>query len=411
MVKRAVVTGVGLITPVGSNKTEFWSNLLQGKSGASAIERFDSSAFTTRIAAQVRDFKADDYVPRTEARRMDRFVQFACGAARLAWEDSRLTWDPQLAARTGVWVGSGIGGMETLEKQHIALRERGLAGVSPFFIPMLIPNMASGQVAIQLKLQGPSGCTVTACATGTNSIGEAFNLIRLGKADVMVAGGAEASITPLGMAGFCSMKAMSTNNDYPEAACRPFDLNRDGFVMGEGAGVVVIEELEHALERGAHIYGEIVGYGSSTDAIHMVQPDPEGKGAAAALREAIRDAAVRPDEIDYINAHGTGTRLNDAVETMAIKEVFGDHAYQLAVSSIKSCTGHMLGAAGAVEAIASLLALEEGQIPPTANLDHPDPECDLDYVPRAARHVPLTTVLSQSLGFGGHNAVLVMRKV
>lgn len=408
---RVVITGLGLITPIGNNPNEFWFNLTQGNSGVSIIDRFDSSAFTTRIAAQIRDFVPQDYLPRTEARRMDRFAQFACGAARLALEDAKLQITPQLALRSGVWIGSGIGGIETMEKQHDALQSRGLSGVSPFFIPMLIPNMAAGQVAIQLGLKGPSACTVTACASGTNSIGEAFNLIRLGKAEVMLAGGSEACITPLGIAGFCAMKAMSTRNDDPQGACRPFDQQRDGFVMGEGAGIIVLEEFEHARQRGAVIYGEILGYGSSTDAVHMVQPDSTGRGAVAAMQEAIRDAGIKPQEIDYINAHGTGTRLNDLVETIAIKDVFGDYSYRLPVSSIKPCTGHMLGAAGAVEAIACLLAMQQGEIPPTANLQDPDPECDLDYVPQSARTAQLNTVLSQSLGFGGHNAVLIMRRL
>lgn len=408
---RVVITGLGLITPIGNNPNEFWFNLTQGNSGVSIIDRFDSSAFTTRIAAQIRDFVPQDYLPRTEARRMDRFAQFACGAARLALEDAKLQITPQLALRSGVWIGSGIGGIETIEKQHDALQSRGLSGVSPFFIPMLIPNMAAGQVAIQLGLKGPSACTVTACASGTNSIGEAFNLIRLGKAEVMLAGGSEACITPLGIAGFCAMKAMSTRNDDPQGACRPFDQQRDGFVMGEGAGIIVLEEFEHARQRGAVIYGEILGYGSSTDAVHMVQPDSTGRGAVAAMQEAIRDAGIKPQEIDYINAHGTGTRLNDLVETIAIKDVFGDYSYRLPVSSIKPCTGHMLGAAGAVEAIACLLAMQQGEIPPTANLQDPDPECDLDYVPQSARTAQLNTVLSQSLGFGGHNAVLIMRRL
>lgn len=411
MNNRVVVTGVGVITPIGNHKDEFWDSLVQGKSGVGLIDRFDAGFLTTRIAAQVHDFRPEDFIARSEARRMDRFAQFACSAARLAWEDAGLRLSPPRAARTGVWMGTGVGGIETMEKQNHVLTKRGLAGVSPFFVPMMIPNMAAGQVAIQLGIKGPSGCTVTACASGTNSIGEAFNLIRLGKADLMVAGGSEACITSLGMAGFCAMKAMSTCNDRPGKACRPFDQNRDGFVMGEGAGVLVLEEMQHAQERGAHIYGEIIGYGSSTDAVHMVQPDPEGKGAAAALQEGLDDAGIQPWQVDYINAHGTGTRLNDIVETMAIKKVFGPHSTQMLISSIKPCTGHMLGAAGAVEAIASLLALQKDQVPPTANLEYPDPQCDLDYVPGSVRRKKLTHVISQSLGFGGHNAVLVMKEV
>lgn len=411
MTRRVVITGMGMITPVGHNKTEFWNNLLQGKSGIGPIDRFDASRFPTRIAAQVEGFNAQDYIPRAEARRMDRFTQLACSGARLALEDAQLVIKPEDSYRAGVWIGSGIGGIETFEKQHVALINRGAGGVSPFFIPMLIPNMASGQVAIMSGARGPSGCTVTACASGANSIGEAFNLIRWGKAEVMLTGGSESCITPTGIAGFCSMKAMSTRNDEPTKACRPFDADRDGFVMGEGSGVLILEELQHAQERGAHIYAEIIGYGGSTDAVHMVQPDPEGKGAAIAIRAALDDAAIQPQEVDYINAHGTGTGLNDLAETLAIKEVFGSHSRNLKISSTKPYTGHMLGAAGAVEAIASVLALINNTVPATLNLETADPQCDLDYTPLKSCQAELNTVISESLGFGGHNAVLVIRKV
>ncbi|MGI6452149.1 MAG: beta-ketoacyl-ACP synthase II [Syntrophomonadaceae bacterium] len=409
--RRVVVTGLGMITPIGNNKQDFWNNLVEGKTGISEIKAFDASGYPTRIAAQVKDFNVQDYIPKRDARRMDLFVQYACAAARLAVEDAGLSINPGNAARIGVWIGAGIGGIETLEKQHSALMEKGVNGISPFFIPMLIPNMAAGQVSIMLGAMGPNGCTVTACATGTSSIGDAFQIIQSGKADVMVAGGTEASITPLAVGGFCAMKALSTRNDEPTKASRPFDLNRDGFVMGEGAGIVVLEELEHALNRGADIVAEVIGYGSSADACHIVQPDPEGRGAVLAFNNALADAGISPEEVDYINAHGTGTKLNDIMETSAVKRVFGGHSTKMVLSSIKGATGHMLGAAGAVEFIASVLALHKSTIPPTLNLTDPDPECDLDYVPLKPRKMNIKTVLSDSLGFGGHNAALIIRKL
>ncbi len=407
---RVVITGVGMISPVGNNKNDFWNNLIEGHTGIRKIERFDASIFPVQIAAQVNDFNAVDYIARKDARRMDLFVQYACAAARIAVEDAQLSIESEQENRIGVWVGSGIGGIETFEKQHSAMLKRGASGISPFFIPMMIPNMASGQIAIMLGVKGPNGCTVTACASGSNSAGEAFHLIQNGKADVMITGGAEASITPLAVGGFCSMKALSTFNDEPTRACRPFDLNRDGFVMGEGSGILIFEELEHALNRGANIYGEVIGYGSSADACHMVQPDETGAGAALAFRMALADAGISPEEVDYINAHGTGTKLNDMVETAAIKQVFSSHSYEIPISSIKAATGHMLGAAGAVELIASALSLVHNKIPPTLNLEIPDPQCDLDYVPGQFREKELNIVLSASLGFGGHNAALVIRK-
>ncbi|MCR4400319.1 MAG: beta-ketoacyl-ACP synthase II [Syntrophomonadaceae bacterium] len=407
--RRVVVTGLGVISPVGNDVATFWDSLVRGVSGIGPIDRFDASAYPTRIAAQVKDFNASDYVSRREARRMDRFVQYACAAARMALEDSRLVIDAGNAERVGVWVGSGIGGLETYEAQHQVLLTRGVGSVSPIFIPMLIANMASGQISILHGAKGPNGCTVTACATGTNSIGEAFRFIQRGEADVMLTGGAEASITPLGMAGFCAMRAMSTRNDEPTRASRPFDAQRDGFVMGEGAGVLVLEELEHARARGADIYAEVIGYGTTADAFHVVQPDPGGDGAARAFAAALSDAGLAED-VDYINAHGTSTDLNDPMETRAIKRVFGEHARRLAISSTKGVTGHMLGAAGAVECMAAVLACRHDLVPPTVNYETPDPECDLDYVPNVARQMAVRVALSDSLGFGGHNAVLAVAK-
>ncbi len=407
---RVVITGLGMISPVGNNKNDFWNNLIQGHTGIRKIERFDTAMFPVQIAAQVRDFNVVDYIARKDARRMDLFVQYACAAARIAVADAQLNIENEPRDKIGVWVGSGIGGIDTFEKQYSAMLKRGISGISPFFIPMMIPNMAAGQVAIMLGVKGPNGCTVTACASGTNSIGEAFHLIQRGKADVMIAGGAEGSITPLAVGGFCSMKALSTFNEEPIKACRPFDLNRNGFVMGEGSGILVLEELEHALKRGANIYAELIGYGTSADACHMVQPDETGSGAALAFKMALRDAGINPEEIDYINAHGTGTELNDMVETAVIKQVFSEHSYKIPVTSIKAATGHMLGAAGAVELIASVLSLVNNEIPPTLNLENPDPRCDLDYVPGKAREIELQTILSDSLGFGGHNAALIIRR-
>ncbi|MEA1961139.1 MAG: beta-ketoacyl-ACP synthase II [Bacillota bacterium] len=405
---RVVITGMGVITPIGQSVDTFWNNLINGTSGIGPVERFDATDFSTSIAAQVKDFSVQDYLPRKDARRMDLFVQYACAAAKMAVEDASLDMKRELTNRVGVWIGSGIGGIDTLEKQHNAYLSKGVTGISPFFIPMLIPNMAAGQVSIMLGAQGPNGCTVTACASGSNSIGEAFQLIQNGKADVMITGGSEASITPLGMGGFCAMKAMSSSNDSPQEACRPFDLHRNGFVMGEGSGILVLEALEHALDRGANIYAEVLGYGSSADATHMVQPDIEGNGAALAFKMALQTAGLEPADIDYINAHGTGTKLNDLMETTAIKKTFAEHSYQLSVSSIKAHTGHTLGAAGAIELITTTLALRHQQIPPTLNLTTADPECDLDYVPLTTKKKAIQYALSDSLGFGGHNAALII---
>ncbi|MGI6548651.1 MAG: beta-ketoacyl-ACP synthase II [Syntrophomonadales bacterium] len=408
--RRVVVTGLGVISPVGNDIATFWDSLVEGKSGIRPIEQFDVSNYPTRIAAQVMDFSPGDYINRKDSRRMDRFVQFACAAARMALEDSKLAIKSENAFRIGVWVGSGIGGLETMEKQHEVLLNKGAGGVSPFLIPMMIANMASGQISIMSGAKGPNGCTVTACATGTNSVGEAFRFIQRGDADAMITGGAEASITPLGISGFCSMKAMSTRNDNPTAASRPFDLNRDGFVMGEGSAILVLEELEHALQRGARVYAEIAGYGATADAFHVVQPDSEGEGAARAFAMALEDAGVLSQEVDYINAHGTSTEINDAMETRAIKRVWGDYASRVAISSTKGVTGHMLGAAGAIELMAAVLACQYDIIPPTINYETPDPLCDLDYVPNQARRKNVNIAVSDSLGFGGHNAALVVRK-
>ncbi len=409
--RRVVITGLGMISPIGHNKQEFWTQLMEGRSGIAAIDRFDTADFPAKIAAQVKNFQAQDYIPRKEARRMDFFVQYGCAAARIAVEDAGLQIKPEDADRIGVWIGSGIGGIETFEKQHQVMLQKGVGSLSPFFIPMMISNMAAGQVAIMLGVKGPNGCTVTACASGSNSVGEAFQLIKNNKADVMITGGTEASVTPVAIGGFCALKALSTANEEPLKACRPFDLKRNGFVMGEGAGILILEEMEHALQRGAHIYAELVGYGATADAVHVVQPDLEGRGAALAFRMALNEAGIKPEEVDYINAHGTGTDLNDQVETKAIKDVFGEHSYKMLVSSTKPYTGHMLGAAGAIELIVSTLAMEHSTVPPTLNLENPDPLCDLDYVPGLARRQELNIVMSDSLGFGGHNAALIIRKL
>lgn len=408
--RRVVVTGLGVISPVGNDPVTFWKNLLEGKSGIALIDRFDTEGLPTRIAGQVRGFEPTDYISKKDARHMDRFIQFACAASQLAVEDAGLQINDSNSKRIGVWIGSGLGGVETYEAQFDNVTKRGIGAVSPFFIPMLIPNMAAGQVSILLGARGPNGCTVTACATATNSIGDAFRVIQRGDADVMITGGAEATITPVVISGFCSMKALSTRNDDPQGASRPFDADRDGFVMGEGSGIVILEELQHARQRGAKIYAELIGYGTAGDAYHMVQPEPGGEGAVRAMEMALQDAGIKPEEVDYINAHGTSTKINDAMETVAIKRVFGEHAGKVAISSTKSVHGHMLGAAGAVELMAAVLACKNDRVPPTINYMTPDPDCDLDYVPNAARAMRVRVAVSESLGFGGHNAVLVVRK-
>ncbi len=407
--QRVVVTGMGVVTSLGTDLPTFWNNLLEGKSGISTIEAFDTTEYTTKIAAEIKNWDPSAYIDKKELRKMDRFVQFGVVASKLALEDSKLVIgenaDPE---RVGVVVGSGIGGLGTWEEQHTVLMEKGPRRVSPFFIPMMIANMASGQVSISTGAKGPNSAAVSACATGTHSIGDSFKMIQRGDADVMICGGAEATIRPIGMAGFCAMRAMSTRNDEPEKASRPFDTDRDGFVMGEGAGVLILESLEHALQRGADIYAEVIGYGMSGDAHHMTDPDPEG--AARCMKKSLNDAGIKPEEIQYINAHGTSTGVGDKSETTAIKKAFGDHAYKLAVSSTKSMTGHLLGAAGGVEAVIIGLTLQKGIIPPTINLDNQDPECDLDYVPNTPRQADVRVAMSNSFGFGGHNATVIMRK-
>ncbi|ADU31172.1 beta-ketoacyl-ACP synthase II [Evansella cellulosilytica] len=406
--KRVVITGIGAVTPLGLDANTTWDRLVKGESGIGKLTKFEDAQFPTEVVAEVKDFDPAVFMDAKDARKMDRFTQFAVASAQMAVKDAKLTINDENAHRIGVWIGSGIGGMETYEKQFRLYEKRGHRRVSPFFVPMLIPDMASGQVSISLGAKGINSCTVTACASGANSIGDAFKVVQRGDADIMITGGAEAPITEMSLAGFSSAKAMSTNPD-PKSASRPFDKNRDGFVMGEGAGILILESLDSALERGAHIYAEVVGYGSTGDAYHVTAPAPEGEGAARAMKQALDDAGLQPDAITYINAHGTSTEYNDKYETAAAKTVFGDHAYKLAISSTKSMTGHLLGAAGAVESIFSAKAIEDGIIPPTINYETPDPECDLDYVPNEARHQKVDAVMSTSLGFGGHNVALVFK--
>ncbi|PWI57353.1 beta-ketoacyl-ACP synthase II [Sulfoacidibacillus thermotolerans] len=408
--RRVVVTGMGAITPVGIGVDKFWGALLAGVSGVRLIDRFDVSEYPTKIAALVTDFEPEDYIERRDVRRMDRFVQFAVSAASMAMAQAGLEVTEELAPRIGVYIGSGIGGLQTLEDQHRVLLERGPKRVSPFFIPMMIGDMASGQVSIRFGAKGPNSAPVSACATGSNAIGDAYKIIERGAADVMICGGTESTITPLSLAGFCAAKAISERNDDPARASRPFDAGRDGFVMGEGAGILILEELEFARARGAKIFAEVVGYGMSGDAYHLVQPAPEGAGASRAMKAALEDAKLLPDQIDYINAHGTSTQIGDEVESIAIHHVFGEHARVLPVSSTKSMTGHLLGAAGAIEAIACIMALRDQIIPPTINYETKDPGCDLDYVPNIARRGNLQYVMSNSFGFGGHNATLIIKK-
>ena len=410
MFKRVVISGIGVITPVGNDLNEFWSNLTKGRSGVGPITRFETTGYSVSFAAEVKNFNPTDYIDRKEARRMDRYTHFALAANKLAIENAKLDLAAINRDRAGVIIGSGIGGIETLEEQHKVLMNRGPGRISPVFIPMMISNMASGQIAINYGLRGRNLTTTSACASSAHAIGDAFRVIQLGQADIMISGGTEAPITPLSLAGFCSMKALSTRNDEPTAASRPFDTGRDGFVMGEGAVILILEELEHALARGAEILAEITGYGASCDAYHITAPDPEGRGAMLSMRGALADAQLAGEKIDYINAHGTSTPLGDKLETLAIKEVFGEHAGKLVVSSTKSMTGHLLGAAGGVETAACVLAIKNGIIPPTINLTDPDPECDLDYVPNIARQVDISAAMTNSFGFGGHNATLVIEK-
>jgi 3-oxoacyl-[acyl-carrier-protein] synthase II len=405
-----VITGIGVISPVGTGLEAFWSSLVGGVSGIKRVERFDPANFTTRIAGEVVDFEPAQYIDKKEARRMDRFTQFAVAASGMAIADAALDLEGENRDRIGVILGSGIGGITTMEEQARVLFEKGPGRVSPFFVPMMIANIGAGQVAISYRLRGPNITSVTACASSANAIGGAFKMIQHGHADVMISGGTEAPITPLAVAGFCSMKAMSTRNEEPEKASRPFDAQRDGFVIGEGAAILVLESLEHALQRGARIYAEVAGYGSTCDAYHMTAPDPDGAGAANAMREALADADLAPGAVDYINAHATSTPLGDRSEVLAIKKVFGDHTGKLAVSSTKSMTGHLLGAAGGLEAAVCLLAIDRGEIPPTINYEVPDPDCELDCVPNVARKTAVSAALSNSFGFGGHNATLVFKK-
>lgn len=414
--RRVVVTGLGAVSPIGCTLDDFWKSLLEGKSGVKRLAQFDPTYFTCKIAAEVKGFEPTAYLTAKEMRRMDRFTQFAVVGAKMALADSKLDLSKEDVNRIGVIIGSGIGGLNTVEAEHrqyIALGpEKGPDRISPFLIPMLIVNMASGLVSIALGLKGPNSAVATACATGNHSIGDAMRIIQRGEADMMFCGGSEAAITPMGFGGFCALKALSTaHNDEPERASRPFDKNRDGFVMGEGAGVIIIEEMERAKKRNAPIYCELAGYGASGDAYHMTAPDPEGDGGVRCMQAAIRDAGLQPQDIDYINAHGTSTFYNDKIETLAIKKVFGDHARKVAISSTKSVMGHLLGAAGGVELIACALALKHGIIPPTINYETPDPDCDLDYVPNKPRAGKIRAALSNALGFGGHNASLIVKQV
>ena len=409
MTVRVVVTGIGLVTPLGLDRHSTWDGLVAGRSGIGHISLFDAEDFVTRIAAEVDDFDAAASLGRKESRRLDRFAQFACVATVEALEDAGIDMAAEDADRVGVLIGSGVGGIITITEQHEIMLNRGPKRVSPFLVPMMLGDMASGQVSMMIGAKGPNFSTVSACATGTDSIGEALEMIRRGRADVIVAGGTEAAVCPIGIAGFNSCMALSTRNDDPQAASRPFDTGRDGFVLGEGAGLLVLESLDHAEKRGAKVMAELVGYGASSDAHHVTQPHPEGEGAARAMKWALADAGMAPEEVDYINAHGTSTQMNDKFETIAMKKLFGDHAYDLTVSSTKSMTGHLLGAAGGIEAGFSVLSIMEGVIPPTINIDEPDPDCDLNYTPNTAALQAVDVAMSNSLGFGGHNASLVFK--
>jgi 3-oxoacyl-[acyl-carrier-protein] synthase II len=408
--RRVVITGLGALTPVGNTTEEFWSALTQGKSGIGPITKFDATGYPTRIAGEIRNFDETKYVDKKEARRLDPYLKYAIATSAMAMEDAALDPGKVDCTRFGVLIGSGIGGITTLIEGEDVRKTKGFDRVSPFVVPMLIVNMAAGLVSMRFGARGPNSSVVTACASGNHAIGDATRIIERGDADVMIAGGAEAIIVPLTIAGFCSMKAMSTRNEEPEKASRPFDAGRDGFVCGEGAGMVILEALDHAVRRDARIYAEVVGYGMTGDAHHMTAPDPEGDGATRAMQIALADAGIAPTAVGYINAHGTSTPYNDRFETLAIKRVFGDYARRLAVSSTKSMTGHLLGAAGGIEAIATALALHHGLLPPTINYDTPDPECDLDYVPNQARKVDVEYALSNAFGFGGTNATLAFRK-
>lgn len=407
--KRVVVTGVGAVTPIGNDADTAWENAKKGVNGVGELTRLNKDDFPVKIAAELKDFDIEKYLDKKDARKMDRFTHYAIASSDMAVADAGLVIDDSNATRVGVWIGSGIGGMETFETQYETFLNRGHRRVSPFFVPMMIPDMASGQVSIRHGAKGINSATVTACATATNSIGDAFKVIQRGDADVMITGGAEAPITKMSVAGFVANKALSLNPD-PETACRPFDVDRDGFIIGEGAGIFILEELEHAKARGAKIYAEVVGYGATGDAYHITAPAPGGEGAARSMQMALNDAEIGVDGVDYINAHGTSTPYNDDYETQAIKTVFGDNAKKLAISSTKSMTGHTLGASGGIEAIFSVLAIRDSVVPPTIHLNNPDPVCDLDYVPNVAREMNVDVAMSNSFGFGGHNATLVFKK-
>ena len=410
MDKRVVVTGLGLVTPVGLNVKDSWEALKSGVSGIDLITHFDAKDLPVRIAGEVKGFDPSLYIEQKEIKKMDRFIHLAMGASTEAIIDSQLKIDESIADQVGVSIGAGIGGLSTIEHYHKILLEKGYRRITPFFIPMLIINLASGNVSIKFGAKGPNTCAVTACSTGTHSIGDAYRIIQRGEAIAMIAGGTESCITPLGVSGFAVMKALSTRNEEPQRASRPFDINRDGFVMGEGAGIVILEELEFAKSRGARIYAELIGYGMSADAYHLTSPSPDGRGAVMCMKKALNDAKIAPEKISYINAHGTSTKYGDEIETKAIKEVFGNHAKELVISSTKSMTGHLLGAAGGLEAVISVLSVFHNIIPPTINIDEPDPECDLDYAPYTFRELDVEYAMSNSFGFGGTNGCLIFSK-
>ncbi|QSV45179.1 beta-ketoacyl-ACP synthase II [Geobacter benzoatilyticus] len=409
--RRVVVTGIGAVSPLGTGNAKNWDALVAGRSGVDLITRFDTTDLSVKIAGEVKDFNPEDFIEKKEVKKMDLFIQYALAAAHFAMEDSGLQITEENAERVGVLVGAGLGGLPTIEKYHAAMLEGGYKKISPFFIPMLIINLAPGHISIKYGAKGPNLSSVSACATGTHSIGDAYHMIKRGDADAMIAGGTESTVTPLGIGGFAVMKALSTRNDDPKGASRPFEKGRDGFVLAEGAGILILEEYEAAKKRGAKIYAEIVGYGLSGDAYHLTAPAPEGEGAARCIKMALNNAGVNPEQVDYINAHGTSTPFNDYFETIAVKKVFGDHAKKLMVSSTKSMTGHLLGAAGGVEAVFSLMAMDKGVVPPTINYQEQDPECDLDYVPNTARDAKITYAMSNNFGFGGTNATLLFKKI
>ncbi|HUL20965.1 MAG TPA: beta-ketoacyl-ACP synthase II [Thermodesulfobacteriota bacterium] len=407
--RRVVITGVGLVIPTGIGVETAWKNICEGKSGIGPLTRFDTNGFETKIAAEVKNFNPELYIDKKEIKKMDLFIHYAIGATQEALKDAQLSITPENSEQIGVIVGTGLGGLPSIERYHKVLLEKGPSRITPFFIPMLIANLASGQIAIQFGPKGPNTCVVTACATGAHCIGDAFRVIVYGDAEAMITGGTEANITPLTIGGFNAMKALSTRNDQPDKACRPFEKNRDGFVVAEGSGILILEELQFALKRKAKIYAELIGYGYTGDAYHITAPSPDGDGAVRCMRMALRDARLKPEDVDYINAHGTSTQLNDLTETIAIKKVFGDHAKKVPISATKSMTGHLLGAAGSTEAIFSVLSLRDGIMPPTLNYEEADPQCDLDYVPNVARRKPLKVAMSNAFGFGGTNATLIFR--